>query len=160
VKREVAPTKDMKGGEVDAPVEIRILGPSDTALLLSCSVFDNPALPALTVEFVVDPRHHIAAAIEGGAVVGFVSAVHYVHPDKPSELWINEVGVAESHRGRGIAKQLLVAMFEHAGKLGCSEAWVLTEEDNPVAQRLYSSVGGTDRKVVYFTFPITREDLP
>ena len=26
-------------------------------------------------------------------IVGFASAVHYVHPDKPPELWINEMGV-------------------------------------------------------------------
>jgi hypothetical protein len=34
-------------------------------------------------------------ATAGDTVVGFASAVHYVHPDKAPELWINEVGVAE-----------------------------------------------------------------
>ena len=41
-----------------------------------------------------------------------LSAVHYVHPDKlRPELWINEVGVAASHRRRGLGTRLLLAVF-------------------------------------------------
>jgi len=40
-----------------------------------------------------DPRHHLVVAVEH-VVVGFCSAVDYIQPDKPPELWINEVGVA------------------------------------------------------------------
>jgi aminoglycoside 6'-N-acetyltransferase I len=58
-------------------------------------------------EFLRDERHHLAVAIEDETVVGFASGVHYVHPDKPAELWINEVGVAPSHHRRGIGKPLL-----------------------------------------------------
>ena len=34
------------------------------------------------------------------------------------------------------------AMVEHARALGCSEAWVLTDEANDAANALYRSVGG------------------
>ena len=137
-------------------VEIRILGSADAQLLRACTedVFDNPVSPELAAEFLADSRHHIAAAIVNGTLVGFISAVHYVHPDKSPELWINEVGVSELQRGRGIGKRLLEAMLEHGKTLGCAEAWVLTEEDNEIAQRVYRSAGGTDRKIVYFTFPL------
>jgi GNAT superfamily N-acetyltransferase len=54
--------------------------------------------------------------------------VHYVHPDKPAELWINEVGVAPSHQRQGVGQRLLGALFELGGSLGCREAWVLTEQ--------------------------------
>jgi aminoglycoside 6'-N-acetyltransferase I len=47
-----------------------------------------------------DPRHHIVGAIADDRVVGFVSVVDYCHPDKPRELWINEVGVAPAWRRR------------------------------------------------------------
>ena len=117
-------------------------------------MFDYPISPELSAEFLADARHHIAAAIDDGNLVGFVFAVHYVHPDKSPELWINEVSIAEPYRGQGIAKRLLDAMLSHGGMLGCTEAWVLAEENNTAAQRLYASVAGTSRKITYFTFPL------
>jgi ribosomal protein S18 acetylase RimI-like enzyme len=93
-------------------------------------------------------------AVEDGAVVGFASGVHYVHPDKPAELWINEVGVAPSHQRQGLGKRLLQALFARGRELGCREAWVLTSPANGPAVRLYESVGGVDMAdpPVMFTF--------
>lgn len=73
-----------------------------------------------------------------------------------AELWINEVAVAEAQRGQGIGRRLLEALFEQARRLGCREAWVLTEPDNLPAQRLYAAAGGYQHpiKQVMFTFPI------
>jgi hypothetical protein len=47
-------------------------------------VFDDPIDARAAASFLADPRHHLAVAIEFGAVIGFVSAVEYVHADKPS----------------------------------------------------------------------------
>jgi ribosomal protein S18 acetylase RimI-like enzyme len=96
-------------------------------------------------------------------VVGFVSAVHYVHPDKPRpELWINEVGVAETHRGRGLATRLLRAVFEAARRLGCVEAWVLTDRANTAAMRLYAGAASTEAPTdhVMFTFKLGAGTAP
>ncbi len=75
--------------------EIRLLTIADLAALENAAedVFDNVDRATVS-EFLADRRHHICAAIQDGGVVGFAPAVHYVHPDKPTELWINEVGVA------------------------------------------------------------------
>jgi len=136
--------------------EVKVLGPQDAALLdhVAPDVFDRGIDAALRAEFLADPRHHLVVAIDGGVVVGFASAVHYVHPDKPTELWINEVGVAGSHRGRGIGKAIMAAMLEVAKDLGCREAWVLTDRGNEPAMRLYAAAGGkpTPRDQVMFTF--------
>lgn len=125
-------------------VEIRMLGPKDSAVLAQVAqgVFDQDVDPALTEEFLRDSRHHLVVALDAGTVVGFASAVHYVHPDKPPELWINEVGVAPSHRRQGLAHQLLEALFQLGGRLGCREGWVLTSPANQGAMRLYEAVGG------------------
>ncbi len=135
-------------------VDIKVLGASDENMLrrVALDVFDNDIDPTLTSEFLRDPRHHLAVAVDGGSVIGFASAVHYVHPDKPPELWINEVGVAPSHQGRGIGKTLLNALFQRARDLECREAWVLTEADNERAVQLYRSVGGQPTAPVMFTF--------
>jgi ribosomal protein S18 acetylase RimI-like enzyme len=89
--------------------------------------------------------------------VGIVSAVHYVHPDKPTELWINEVGVAPEYRRRGVGAALIERMLAHARELGCELAWVLTDDSNAAALRLYSASGGVRAKelAVMFEFDLS-----
>jgi ribosomal protein S18 acetylase RimI-like enzyme len=130
----------------------RILDRDDFAVLSNVAegVFDGPIDPRWAAQFLDDQRHHMAVAIVEGQVVGMSSAIHYVHPDKPPELWVNEIGVAPPHRRRGIASKLLKVLFAHARSLGCSTAWVLTEEDNVAARRLYASFGGSGRRVLEF----------
>jgi GNAT superfamily N-acetyltransferase len=110
-------------------VVIRILGSSDLGVLdrVDPGVFDHPVDPDLAAEFLSDSRHHLAVALNDDLVVGMASAVHYVHPDKPPQLWVNEVGVAPGHRAQGIGRRLLEALFARARELGCGEAWVLTD---------------------------------
>lgn len=128
------------------PIETKILQAGDEPVLLNVAadLFDNPVDPGLTKEFLADPRHHLAVAIDDGLVVAFASAVHYVHPDKPPQLWINEVAVAPTHRRRGLGKAVLQALFEVGRAHRCTEAWVLTDSLNPAAMALYKSAGGTE----------------
>lgn len=152
-------SEEARRPERDAPaIEVVLLGPGDETVLrrVAPDVFDFPIREDLAVQFLSDPRHHIAVAIEGGTVVAFASAVHYLHPDKPAELWINEVGVAPTHRRRGLARRILHALFERGAELGCGEAWVLADRDNEPALRLYGSVGGLRARddVTMFTFRI------
>ena len=125
-------------------INYRLAAGADAALFdrIAEGVFDEPTDPTLLSEFLGDPRHHIAVADDEGMVVGFVSAVDYVHPDKPRQLFINEVGIAPNHQGQGIGKRLMQLMIEHAQAIGCSEAWVLTDADNEAARALYRSAGG------------------
>ena len=141
---------------MQTPLTIRMLGPDDAALLdhVAPGVFDNSIEPRWAAEFLADARHHMAVALEGGLVVGMASAVHYVHPDKSPELWVNEVGVAPSHQQQGIGQQLLRALFERGRELGCTEAWLGTEVDNVAARRLYATVGGKEEPMVYVTFDL------
>lgn len=124
-------------------IEIKILNHGDVDILKNVDpdVFDDPINIARAIEFLGDPRHHLGVAIDGDLVVGFVSAVHYVHPDKPCpELWINEIGVAATHQRQGIGKQLMNAIFTVGRELDCESAWVLTDCENTAAISLYSGV--------------------
>lgn len=127
-------------------IEIKVLQRGDESILMNVAagVFDNPIDAELTREFLEDSRHHIAVAVDDGLVVGFASAVHYVHPDKQPELWINEVGLAPTHRRRGLGRSVLKALFEVGRAHKCTVAWVLTYRSNVAAVALYSSVGGTE----------------
>jgi aminoglycoside 6'-N-acetyltransferase I len=152
-------------GQGKVAVEIKVLSHSDAGALADVApgVFDDPIDVRRAREFLADPRHHLAVAVGDGLVVGFVSAVHYVHPDKPRpELWINEVSVKATHRGRGLGRALLRSLFEVGRGPGCAEAWVLTELSNTAAMRLYSAAGGTEAPAdpVMFTFRLGVDALP
>ncbi len=138
------------------PVEIRLLGARDASVLdlVAEEVFDDPIAPASLAEFLSDPRHHLAVGLDRGLVVGFASGIHYVHPDKPAELFIHEVGVAPSHRRQGLAKRLVERLLRRGEELGCREAWVATEAGNGAARALYESAGGTPdaEPAVIFSF--------
>jgi ribosomal protein S18 acetylase RimI-like enzyme len=147
-------------------IEIKILGRGDERILMNVAaeVFDNRIDPDFTKEFLADSRHHIAVAIDDGLVVGFASGVHYLHPDKPPELWINEVSLAPTHRRRGLGKSILKALFKVGQAHNCETAWVLTDRSNAAAMALYSSVGGTgtdtqpDKVVLMYTFDSSNAD--
>ncbi len=145
-------------------LEVRLLGAGDEALLADVApdVFDHSVRPRLAAEFLADPRHHLAVARDAGRIVGFASAVHYVHPDKPPELWVNEVGVAATHQRRGLATELLRAVFDAGRAAGCREAWVLTERSNAGAMRLYGALGGVEApgETVMFEFPLEPPPVP
>lgn len=143
-------------------IEIRLLGQGDESVLsrLAPGVFDKAIDPVLTREYLAEPHFHLAVALEDDLVIGMASAVDYVHPDKPRELWINEVGVAATHRRRGVAKRLLEALFDRAHELGCWQAWVLTNRSNAAAMELYRSAGGvTDADdTMMFAIDLTGRD--
>lgn len=85
-------------------------------------------------------------------VVGMASGTIYTHPDKPLQLFINEMGVADRVQGQGIGKRLIGFLLKHAADPGCVEAWVATEEGNAQARGFYRSAGGQEqleRAVVY-----------
>ncbi|HVH11797.1 MAG TPA: GNAT family N-acetyltransferase [Longimicrobium sp.] len=117
-------------------------------------VFDHAVDPRWCAEFFADPRHHLAVAMDGAEVVGFASGVHYVHPDKPPELFVNEVGVAATHQGWGLACRLMRTLLDHGRSLGCVQAWVGTDRDNAAANRLYASAGGVPEAFVLYAFDL------
>ena len=146
-----------------AALVIRMLGPGDAPVLdrVAPGVFDNAIDAVWTEEFLADPRHHMVVAIVGGEVIGMASAVHYLHPDKPPELWVNEIGVAPTHQSRGIGKQLIQALFARGRALGCGEAWLGTEATNHAARCLYAAAGGKEAPMVYVTFQLApNEETP
>ena len=142
-------------------IEIRVLRRDEDTILenIAPDVFDDPVIQRVAEQFLGDPRHHLAVAIDGNLVVGFASGVHYLHPDKPHpEFWINEVGVAPTHQAQGLGKALMRSLLQVAQSLGCAEAWVLTERNNEPAMRLYKAIGGDEApdETVMFTFRLDR----
>lgn len=127
-------------------------------------VFDDPIRPESLRMFLANPMNHLVVAVvedaaepaSDGTVIGMASAISYVHPDKPLQLFINEVGVAERYRRHGIGTRLIEFLLERARTLGCTEAWVATEVGNSAARALYRASGGRedDERAVVYTYEL------
>lgn len=124
---------------------LRVIMATDPAQLerVAPDVFDCPVDTALCEAFLADPRHHLALATDSGTVVGFCSGTRIAHPDKPDQLFINELGVAMAYRRRGLARQLVRMVLDVAQGHGCSEAWVLADSENAAAHAVYAGAGGS-----------------
>lgn len=124
-------------------ISIRLLGHDEAAVLdnVADDVFDHAIDPQWCAEFFADPRHHLVVALDDDLVVGMASGVHYVHPDKAPQLFINEVAVTPAHHGQGIGRRLVATLVAHGDAIGCDEAWVLTSPDNEPAKRMYRAAG-------------------
>ena len=115
-------------------------------------LFDGPPNRDWTEDFLGRPGHHLLMAFVDGAAVGFVSGVEMVHPDKPVEMFVYELGVDATFRRRGIATALLRALESVAREDGQRGLWVVTEPDNHAARATYAAVGAEVDETVTFTW--------
>lgn len=124
-------------------VTIKRATASDTALFdrVAADVFDEPVVPARLAAYLATPGHLMIVAIKDSEIVGQTAAVIHRHPDKATELYIDEVGVTPALHRRGIARQMLAEMLAWGQELGCGESWVGTETDNVPARELYEAFG-------------------
>lgn len=137
-------------------IELKRIQPGDELEFtdIGPDVFDAPIHPERLDAYLLEPGHLMILAVEDGTVVGQCAAVIHRHPDKPDELYIDEVGTASTHLRRGIATRMVEAMFTWGHELGCREAWLGTELDNLEANGLYRKVGGTPQHMYYYEFEL------
>ena len=118
-------------------------------------VFDEPVEAARLAAYLAEPGHLMVLALEDGLVVGQCAAVIHRHPDKATELYLDEVGTASTHLRQGIATAMLEAMFAWGRELGCEEAWLGTELDNDPANALYRKLRPVeDEAIQYYLFTL------
>ena len=123
-------------------IRIQRLSAANSDLLdsIGTDVFDNPIDPVQLRSFLDDERHVMYLAVDAGSVVGMASAFEYFHPDKKPQLFINEVGVAATHRREGIGRSLVEALLGFARERKCVFAWLGTDADNQAGQACFGSV--------------------
>ncbi len=134
-------------------ITLHLMGPDDLGRLLAVTegLFDMALKPAQAEAFLGDPNHLLVLAFEGEEAVGMASGQIMFHPDKDPALFVNEVGVRETHRRRGIGKLVNARLLDEGRARGCRGIWLATEGDNVAARALYRSLEARETKdiVVY-----------
>jgi ribosomal protein S18 acetylase RimI-like enzyme len=139
------------------PFSIKRLSTADASLFdnIAPDVFDEPIDAARLPAYLAAPGHMMVLALEGDLVVGQCAGVVHRHPDKPTELYVDEVGTASTHRRQGIARAMLDELFRWGRELGCKEAWLGTELDNDPANALYRGYRPVeDEAIQYYLFEL------
>ena len=93
--------------------------------------------------------HFLVAATED-TPVGFINFTvrQTVLHRSPSAL-IDELVVAEEHRGKGVGKQLVLAAMEKCKELRCCEVEVSTEKTNLEAREFYKQCGFEEKGTLF-----------
>jgi ribosomal-protein-alanine N-acetyltransferase len=106
-------------------------------------LFDDPVDLDATRRFLADDANVLLVAYADGEPAGFVTGTELLHPDKPvPEMFLNELGVDEAFRRRGIGRRLAEELWRLAQERGCRGMWVLTSDENVAANRVYLGAGG------------------
>ena len=132
--------------------EIVRIGPAQIGLLrrVAEDVFDGEINARRLANYLMTPGNLMVLAVTDGEVVGQVRGVIHRHPDLPTELYIDNLGVTPDRRREGIATRLLDDLLGWGRDMGCEEAWVGTEVDNDAARTLYERRGSEAQALVLY----------
>ena len=140
---------------------VHLVTPTNAHLLdrVDADVFDHEVRPEYLERFLANPDHLLALAVADGTVIGMASGIAYAHPDKPLQLFVLEVGVADRFQRRGVGAAVLDALLRRGREVGCREAWVATEVGNAPARGLYRALGGAEdeERAVVYTYPLAED---
>jgi len=132
------------------------VGPAAATLLerVAEDVFDEAIDPARLAAYVAEPGHLMVVAVADGEVVGQARGMVHRHPDQPTELYIDNLGVTPARRREGLATRMLDELIDWGRSLGCEEAWVGTEIDNEAARELYEGRGSAAETFVMYVYEL------
>jgi ribosomal protein S18 acetylase RimI-like enzyme len=109
--------------------------------------YDEPAaLDWLTARLERDESVVLLAVPDEGDPVGFLQLYPGFSSVGLRPAWVlNDLYVAESARGRGVAEALIAAAEQVARDAGCTTLSLETHHDNHAAQRLYRRLGWVEQ---------------
>ncbi|MBE0431695.1 MAG: GNAT family N-acetyltransferase [Dehalococcoidia bacterium] len=119
------------------------------AAMVNAQGIDPATVAGNCRDSLIDGSSHMLVADAGGTLVGFINFAtrQAILHRSPSGL-VDELVVAESYRGRGIGRQLVLAAVERCRGLGCCELEVSTEKTNTRAREFYRKCGLEERGVL------------
>ena len=117
---------------------------------------EAPSLPVDVSAFLCRPEAVLLVAVEDEDLAGWVYGHELVHPDGERTMLLYALDVDEPWRGRGHGRALVTTFVDVARSSGCTEVWVLTDDENVAALATYASAGGVrdPDESVMFTWPL------
>lgn len=93
-------------------------------------------------KFTSNPDNFLLIAYSSGQMAGVLEAYNLQKLDaRGKEMLLYSIETKRSFRQQGIGKALILRLKKIASRQGSHEIWVLTDNDNIPANKLYSSLG-------------------
>lgn len=100
--------------------------------------FDAGALRA----FLASSAAYLLLAVRADRVVGSLNGYSLLSPNRPApQFLLYEIDVREEHWNQGIGRALVQRFVEEARAAGAYEVWVITNESNTAAVKMYQNAG-------------------
>jgi len=136
-------------------MEIVRMRPGDEARVAAADhMFDDTSHSDAARAFLALDSNYLLIAYEQGEPAGFITGHRLERLDTPHPMMsLYEIGVDERFRGRGNGTDLVRELARLAEAEGFLEMYVLTNEGNPAAMRMYATAGGVrhpDRDIEMF----------
>lgn len=137
-----------------AEIEYNLITADNAALLdhIEKGVYEAPIKADFLAASLANPHQILIVAVVGGAVVGKAQAYIFYFPEKPAEIYIEEIDVAKKWRRQGVATGLMEAVGAEGKKRGIAEYWLITEKDNKGARALYERTAHREQKSIWYEF--------
>lgn len=101
--------------------------------------------------FLQDNNNYGFIAKENNKIVGFIYGYSLLKPNGKYMFYVHSVGVLPNYQGKGIGKELFKYMVEYLEKEKKSyKYFLLTSENNMIAQKLYRKHSTKECLQVYF----------
>lgn len=89
-------------------------------------------------------------ALSGDKALGLVHFLSHQNFWKPGQTcYLQDLFTTPAARGKGVARALMQAVFDRAGRLGIPDVYWLTAETNYTGRQLYDQVGHKTPFIVY-----------
>lgn len=103
---------------------------------------DIRLVPGTWERFLKNANSHFLVAATKDTPVGFIHfTVRQTVLHRSPSATIDELVVTREYQGKGVGRQLVLAVIEKCRQLGCCEVEVSTEKTNVAARRFYRKCG-------------------
>jgi ribosomal protein S18 acetylase RimI-like enzyme len=139
----------VEADENDLPAIVELLAKLASSLQ-DARTPDQQQLISNCLSIIHHPHSRILLAKQDHETIGMLSISMRrtaLHP-APSAL-IDELIVAEEHRGKGIGSSLLTAAIDMCRQIGCCEVEVSTEMSNENARAFYTASGFRGEAILF-----------
>ncbi|TCA35203.1 GNAT family N-acetyltransferase [Rhizobium leguminosarum bv. viciae] len=117
-------------------------------------VFDQELNAQRLATYLKSSGHLMIIAVCEKQVIGQIAAFVHSHPDRASDVYIDNLGVAPPFQRRGVARRLLDEVLAWGKTLDCDQAWIVTDSGNNAARALYEGRGAAAEPIVMFSYKL------
>ncbi len=138
------------------PITIRNLGPEDAHVLdrVRPGTFDELDLSRAWA-LLATRVNELVVALDRGEVIGFAYGTMLMRPDKPTEFFVNEIGVHADYRRQGVGRRLMARINELAAERGCIGVWLMANVGEDEARAFYKALDGHESgAAVMYDWPL------